>query len=178
MKAEVPTCQERTSRQPSTILTMPAPAIEIRPASPSDASSIAACLLEAFAPYQSAYTPEAFADTVPTTAQVHLRLQHMNVLVATADGKIVGTISASTNGPLGHLRGMAVLPEWRRTGTAARLLAAIEDWLRTRQCTEITLDTTEPLTRAIAFYEKHGYRRSGNISDFFGMPLIEYIKRL
>jgi hypothetical protein len=29
------------------------------------------------------------------------------------------------------------------------------------------------LETAIAFYEKHGYRRSGNISDFYGMPLME-----
>jgi hypothetical protein len=28
------------------------------------------------------------------------------------------------------------------------------------------------------FYERHGYRRSGRISDFFGMPLIEYVKVL
>jgi len=26
------------------------------------------------------------------------------------------------------------------------------------------------------FYEKHGYRRSGKVSDFFGMPLVEYVK--
>jgi len=28
------------------------------------------------------------------------------------------------------------------------------------------------------FYEKHGYRRSGKVSDFFGMPLVEYAKPL
>jgi hypothetical protein len=26
------------------------------------------------------------------------------------------------------------------------------------------------------FYERHGYRRSGRVQDFFGMPLIEYAK--
>jgi hypothetical protein len=40
------------------------------------------------------------------------------------------------------------------------------------------LDTTEPLQRAMGFYEKHGYRRSGKVSDFFGMPLVEYQKVL
>ncbi|HET6181229.1 MAG TPA: GNAT family N-acetyltransferase [Candidatus Sulfotelmatobacter sp.] len=167
---------------------MPPATIKIRPAAPSDADAIAACLLEAFAPYRSTYTPGAFADTVPTSAQVQLRLQQMRVLVAIAAGKIVGTISATIHGEQGHLRGMAVLPGWqskdgrskdgRSTGTAAALLAAIEAWLRSRGCTEVSLDTTEPLTRAIVFYQKHGYRRAGNVSDFFGMPLIEYIKRL
>ncbi len=28
------------------------------------------------------------------------------------------------------------------------------------------------------FYEKHGYRRSGRITDFFGMALHEYGKEL
>jgi len=31
---------------------------------------------------------------------------------------------------------------------------------------------------AIRFYEKHGFRSSGKVSDFFGMPLYEYIKEL
>jgi ribosomal protein S18 acetylase RimI-like enzyme len=42
----------------------------------------------------------------------------------------------------------------------------------------VTLDTTEPLARAIRFYEQHGFHRSGIIRDFFGMPLLEYRKSL
>jgi len=34
------------------------------------------------------------------------------------------------------------------------------------------------LERAMRFYEKHGYRRSSKVSDFFGMPLFEYVKTL
>ena len=37
-----------------------------------------------------------------------------------------------------------------------------------------SLDTTEPLERAMRFYERNGFRRSGVVRDFFGMPLIEY----
>jgi len=50
--------------------------------------------------------------------------------------------------------------------------------LRLSGCVRITLDTTEPLERAMRFYEKNGYRRSGRVSDFFEMPLIEYQKTL
>jgi hypothetical protein len=35
-----------------------------------------------------------------------------------------------------------------------------------------------PLEAAMTFYEKHGYVRSGRVTDFFGMRLIEYAKRL
>ena len=35
-----------------------------------------------------------------------------------------------------------------------------------------------PLQRAIRFYERNGYRPSGRVADFFGMPLFEYVKPL
>jgi GNAT superfamily N-acetyltransferase len=155
---------------------LPAP-ITIRAATPSDAESISSCLAQAFGAYRGAYTAAAFADTVPTAAQVLLRIQKMHVLVAIAESNVVGTVSATIHADCGHLRGMAVLPEQRSAGTAAALLTSIEDWLRSHGCGEVALDTTEPLAAAMKFYEKHGYRRSGKISDFFGMPLIEYVKR-
>ena len=31
---------------------------------------------------------------------------------------------------------------------------------------------------AIRFYEKQGYRRTGAIEDFYGMPLHEFVKEL
>jgi hypothetical protein len=42
----------------------------------------------------------------------------------------------------------------------------------------VSLDTTEPLERATQFYEAQGFRRTGRVSDFFGMPLHEYAKAL
>ena len=72
----------------------------------------------------------------------------------------------------------AVLPSMRGKGVAAQLLRQAEEEMRLRGCTRVTLDTTEPLARAMRFYEKNGYCRSGRVSDFFGMPLIEYQKTL
>ena len=37
---------------------------------------------------------------------------------------------------------------------------------------------TLPLQVAMSFYEKHGYRRSGKVTDFFSMALLEYVKEL
>jgi ribosomal protein S18 acetylase RimI-like enzyme len=73
---------------------------------------------------------------------------------------------------------MAVRPGDHGHGVATRLLEAAEGALRQRVCTYVTLDTTSPLRRAIAFYEKHGYRRTGRRSEVLGMTLIEYAKRL
>jgi GNAT superfamily N-acetyltransferase len=152
--------------------------IEIRPAGREDAGGILKCLAAAFEPYRAQYSPAAFADTVLNEETVPVRFLQMHVLIATASGNVVGTISGVCHGGEGHLRGMAVLPEWRRMGVAAKLLAAIESYLSAHGCNRITLGTTLPLQAAMKFYEKNGYRRSANIADFFGMPLLEYVKQL
>ena len=78
----------------------------------------------------------------------------------------------------GHLRGMAVRPEWQGQGIARRLLMAVEHHLIKSGCSRITLDTTDPLTKAICLYESCGFVRSGRVQDYFGMPLYEFVKQL
>jgi GNAT superfamily N-acetyltransferase len=152
----------------------------VRRATSNDADAILDCLHAAFEPYRTRYTPDGYRDTTLTPETIRERLTSMSVLVAVAaEGKIVGTIaSAVADAGVGHLRGMAVLPAWQGAGVAALLLDAAERELRVKRCSVVTLDTTEPLQRATRFYEKYGYRASGRVSDFHGMPLFEYVKDL
>jgi ribosomal protein S18 acetylase RimI-like enzyme len=150
----------------------------IRNADPKDAKAILACLAAAFEEYRDQYSAQAFADTVLDSETVERRLSQMCVLLAIAEERVVGTISWSVNGVRGHLRGMAVSPDWQGAGAASALLTAAESELLKCGCSYVTLDTTEPLTRAMRFYESHGFTRSGRISDFFGMRLHEYLKAL
>ena len=156
------------------------PAFRIRRASLDDAEQILACLRLAFEPYRHEYTPHGFADTVLSEETIGERLRLMSVFVAEEKmGKVVGTVGCSAINPEeGHIRGMAVLPEWQGRGVAAKLLREAENELREKHCRRITLDTTAPLTRAIKFYERNGYRASGRIGDFFEMELFEYVKEL
>jgi GNAT superfamily N-acetyltransferase len=151
---------------------------QIRSASPKDANDILICLRTAFDRYRKQYTPEAFADTVLHSETIQRRMREMCILVAVSEGKIIGTIGYGVSGAEGHLRGMAALPDWQGTGVASALLRVAEDELLKTGCTSVTLDTTEPLKRATRFYEKHGFSKSGRISDFFGMALYEYSKPL
>lgn len=154
------------------------PSFELRPAIDTDAEGILACLGAAFKEYRTRYTEGAYEDTVLTCETVRRRLREMRIFVAVGGGKVAGTIACQVvGGAEGHLRGMAVLPKWRGAGIAQRLLERAEEYLRQQGCTRITLDTTEPLERAMRFYERNGYRRSGRVQDFFGMRLIEYEKR-
>jgi len=133
----------------------------------------------AFEPYQAQYTPAAYEDTVMTRESVRRRIDTMTVLVARDEtGLIVGTIGAASHGAEGHIRGMAVLPSVQGRGVARGLLESIERELIGVGCAFVTLDTTAPLTRAIHFYERNGYARSGVVSDFFGMRLYQYRKQL
>jgi GNAT superfamily N-acetyltransferase len=154
--------------------------ITIHRAALEQADGILECLRSAFAPYEHNYTKVAYEDTVLTQQTLPRRLDEMTVFVALdRSGRVIGTIACNVIGQSeGHLRGMAVRPEHQAHGLAGQLLERAEAELVTQNCSRITLDTTEPLQRAIRFYEQRGYRRSGKIRDFFGMPLIEYVKVL
>lgn len=156
-------------------------AFVIRRAGEADAAGILACLTAAFAPYRPQYTPAGFADTVLSQQTIAQRLREMHVFAAvTPSGEIIGTIggavSETPRGAEGHIRGMAVLPAWQGAGVAKALLDTVEWDLRDRGAGRITLDTTRPLARAIAFYTRNGYKPTGVIGNFFGMELIEFAK--
>ena len=150
----------------------------IRVATEEDAPGILRCLGSAFEPFRAHYSPEAFLDTVLNPELLRRRMREMHVLVAVSGDRIVGTVGGSITQQQGHLRGMAVVRESHGSGVALELLNRIEGWLKEQHCRRISLDTTMPLTRAMGFYEKNGYKKSGRVFDFFGMPLIEYEKEL
>src|SRR5437867_9415725 len=136
--------------------------LSITRATLDDGEGILGCLRAAFEPYRSQYTRDAYEDTVMTTEMVRRRIETMTVLVARNEvGLIVGTIGASVRRAAGHIRGMAVAPSSQGCGVASQLLESIENELRAAGCSFVTLDTTAPLARAIRFYERHGYIRSG-----------------
>jgi GNAT superfamily N-acetyltransferase len=151
---------------------------QIRRAAAEHAGDVSDCLAAAFTRHRDDYTPEAYADTVLNATGALQRMREMSLFVAASNSVIIGSVGCSVNGVEGHLRGMAVLPEWQGKGVASGLLAVAEVELKTQGCRRITLDTTRPLLRAIQFYENHGYSASGRVQDFFGMPLYEYSKLL
>lgn len=152
----------------------------IRTATSEDVRGIFRCLSAAFDEYRDQYTAGAYADTVPNLDSLEARLRTMWVYVAIAGGEeVVGTLAAALREEgEGHLRGMAVDPRFRNRGVAGRLLATALDELRANGCARVTLDTTAPLQPAMQFYETNGFRRTGQVSSFFGMELYEYARNL
>jgi len=58
-----------------------------------------------------------------------------------------------------ELRKMYLAPSARGTGLGKRMLATAIEWVRARGGTQLVLDTTEAMSRAIAFYEANGFVR-------------------
>ena len=104
----------------------------------------------------------------------------MAVFVAEeSSAAIVGTVAAARISPTeGHLRGFAVVPDRQGTGVASHLLGHALAHLSASGCRRVTLGTTPPLARAVRFYAKNGFRPSGKETDFYGMPLHEYVRDL
>src|SRR5207237_10525846 len=127
------------------------PQFSIRCAKLEDAAGILDCLQLAFEPYRQMYSPQGFRDTVLTPETLPARLEAMSVFVAvTAPNQIIGTIGCapiSGQESEGHIRGMAVHPDWQgaQHGVATALLAIAEEHLRAAGCKRASLDTTAPL---------------------------------
>jgi GNAT superfamily N-acetyltransferase len=153
--------------------------ITIRRAQVEEVESIVECLESAFEPFRSQYMRDAFRDTVLSSEAIRERMVHMTVYVAIAtEREVVGTVASALEGEDDHLRGMAVRPAWQGRRIADQLLLVAEKDLLAGGCVRITLDTTVPLQRAIRFYQRNGFVPSGRVTDFFGMPLYEYVKPL
>ncbi len=152
--------------------------VTIRRATEDDANTIHVVLTAAFAPYRTAYTAGAYQATVLTPEVARLRVREMTVLLAVAPTtEVIGTIGyARVNTGEGRLRGMAVNPRWEGTGTGHALLSAALAGLDEAGCSRVTLETTAPLRRAIAFYQSQGFHPTGRVTDFLGMPLYQYLR--
>ncbi|MFX0097154.1 MAG: GNAT family N-acetyltransferase [Candidatus Hodarchaeota archaeon] len=153
----------------------------IRRAEDIDAKGIHEVLLAAFEEYRDYYSRKGFADTILSEELAKIRLVEMRVYVAVSQqGKVIGTVGwEKVRSGEGHIRGMAVHPEWRgRDGPAAALLLKVEEDARTEGCSILTLDTTEFQHRAHRFYEKHGFKRTGKENDFFGSIVYEFAKEI
>ena len=88
------------------------------------------------------------------------------ILVARIGGKVAGmvsllfTISTAEGGPACWLEDMVVLPEHRGNGSGSRLLRHAVGYARAQGFRRITLLTDRTNEKAVAFYQRHGFRPS------------------
>ncbi|WP_449043077.1 GNAT family N-acetyltransferase [Paracoccus sp. (in: a-proteobacteria)] len=88
-------------------------------------------------------------------------------LLATLDGRPVGTARLLIDGAEGKIGRVAILPDCRGTGAGAALMRAALVELRARG---VTIARLGAQTHALGFYEKLGFTAYGPIYDDAGIP--------
>ena len=151
-------------------------AVMIRPAGIEDAAGLATVYMASaehhFRLDPSLYAPPDFKRMV-NHYQARLPLPaDAEILVAEADGAVVGWIEIQLKRPHGEPRmnrdavsaeiDISVLPEYRSRGIGTRLLEAAEDWALDHGAEVMGLEVHVANVEALRFYQKrHGWRATG-----------------
>lgn len=127
---------------------------EVRLGVAAEASTIAALLLEAFEPYRSAYTYDAFEYTTPTAEIIKPRFAEGPIWLAVDNDEAIGTVSVLAEDERFYIRSMAVKPSAQGRGVGQQLLDTLEQYARELGFSKLYLYTTFVLPAARPMYEK------------------------
>lgn len=84
--------------------------------------------------------------------------------VAVLGSPVVGTVMAGYDGHRGWVYRLAVLPEYRGMGIAARLVRKAEAALVARGCTKVNLQVRAGNETVVGFYRSQGYEVEERVS--------------
>jgi ribosomal protein S18 acetylase RimI-like enzyme len=157
---------------------VPTAPFQIRPAGDEDRLPLA-LVFAAVAEERDGIATEPPVDVEERAAGWNLD----GMLVAVADGEVIGSVhvDASRHG-FGEI-GMAVAREWRGRGVGSALLAAAIEWARGRGLHKLSLSVWPHNAAAIGLYQKFGFiqegyrvkqfrRASGELWDVLDMGLL------
>jgi GNAT superfamily N-acetyltransferase len=83
-------------------------------------------------------------------------------------GTLLGCVYLQQNSGRLYLGLLSVLPAQQNTGIGKELLAAADHYARRHNCTRIQITVITARPELIAWYERHGYRRTGELQPFHG----------
>lgn len=92
------------------------------------------------------------------------------VLIAEEGLQICGFLVSRLVGSEGEILNMAIAPGQRRKGIGSKLLAAVEEEAKAKSAERMYLEVRESNSAAIAFYEKHGFAKSGRRTNYYRNP--------
>ncbi|CAN5517774.1 GNAT family N-acetyltransferase [soil metagenome] len=98
------------------------------------------------------------------------------VLLAEREGHLLGCIQLTRAGGEAHFGMFAVDPALQAGGVGSALLTHAEDLARSWGCSTMDLEVIAQRELLIAYYERRGYRRTGESTPFpygderFGLP--------
>jgi ribosomal protein S18 acetylase RimI-like enzyme len=157
----------------------------ILPATPADIPALAALINQA---YRGPATPQAWTTEShllegPRIGEGHLRKMVLSasqghgalLKYVASSGSILGCVYLELKGKRLYLSTLAVAPEAQGQGVGRQLLTAAEDYARQHGCTHVEISVLSARPELVAWYERHGYQRTGKSEAFpatteFGQP--------
>lgn len=101
-------------------------------------------------------------------AGLHTMLKNPNatILKYEADGQLLGCVYLEKKGPDLYLGMLTVSPETQAKGIGKQLMTAAEKFARAEQCRAITMTVITVRYELIAWYERRGFRATGERQPF------------
>jgi GNAT superfamily N-acetyltransferase len=127
-------------------------------------------------------SPEAFASTIARelalpSEEWQRRVGPGNWVLALHDDEPIGVAAgiSEQNRPNSerHLVAMWVAPEWRGRGVAADLVEAVQGWSEAQGASTLTLWVAANNGRARRFYERMGFRPTGDRQPLPSNPRVD-----
>jgi ribosomal-protein-alanine N-acetyltransferase len=127
---------------------------------PADAAAVTEILRES--PEASQWTECGFKEL--------LGWRGVLALVSEEDRKVIGFIIGRQVGGEAEILNAAVIVTKRRKGEGGALLRVAIDDFRARQVSRVFLEVRESNEAGIAFYEKHGFSKTGRRAGYYRDP--------
>ena len=99
--------------------------------------------------------------------RIYLNLPGSDCVIAEAAGKIAGFLATAHENAMGSIVTIDVLAAYRRQGVATTMLEESERRPTASGVRAIELETATDNASAIAFWQKHGYRKSGVKKEYY-----------
>lgn len=85
-------------------------------------------------------------------------------------GQVIGYAGLLVVADEGYITNVAVFPEYRRQGVAAKLISVFENFALGNHLAFLTLEVRPSNTGAIALYEGFGFREAGRRKNYYDLP--------
>ena len=85
-------------------------------------------------------------------------------------GQVMGYAGLLVMADEGYITNVAVFPEYRRQGVAAKLISVFENFARGNHLAFLTLEVRPSNAAAIALYESFGFRQAGRRKNYYDLP--------
>jgi len=137
-------------------------------------------LIEAFEPYKKDFTLKGYKAAILNPDEFKKRIIEniFMVFVITLNKRIIGTVSILHKTDSFYIRSMAVHPDYQNKGIGFFILENISNFAKKEKIKKLSLESFKPLFKAVRFYEKYGFKKTGIIKDLCGNEIFEMIKEL